>query len=318
MFAKNVQFAPGGRNNRRRPRRSVREASDDRGFNGSGWPDFTWENGDISALPGRPCFPTHTFDHRCIRRRCPQSLPLPRHRSHKYVNRIGRHFYRYAVSIYDGPGQGSMLRDQKPELSRSGKSAAQDPHRDARSHGSGALLRVEGQFCECAWLQRLSLEKLFMHEYRHSKEQALARTLHKTLRLMKKCLLLGLMAAISLDAQNSAPSVTTWAGGVRTVAGEPVAKAKVTLFIPTAKKKQLIAVTGADGKFAIARITPGPHSVSVQLPGRGPTAPVAVDITDMTIVLTVSGQNVLSTAANPHVPPAEVSIASSSGTTNTA
>jgi len=55
MFSRNVQFAPGGRNNRRRPGRSVREASDDRGFNGSGWPDFTWENGDISALPGRSC-----------------------------------------------------------------------------------------------------------------------------------------------------------------------------------------------------------------------------------------------------------------------
>src|SRR5882757_4658651 len=89
MFSRNVQFAPGGRNHRRRPRRSVREASDDRGFNGSGWPDFTWENGDISALPGRSCFPTDTFDHRCIRRRCPESLSLPRHRSHKYVNRSG-------------------------------------------------------------------------------------------------------------------------------------------------------------------------------------------------------------------------------------
>src|SRR5260370_21044737 len=143
-----------------------------------------------------------------------------------------------------------------------------------------------------------------MHEYRHSKEQALGRTLHKTLRLMQKCLLLGLMSAISLDAQHSAPSVTTWAGVVRTVAGEPVAKARVTVFIPTAKENQLTAVTGADGKFAIARITPGPHNVSVQLPGRGPTAPVAVEITDVTIVLTVSGQNVLATAANPQLPPA--------------
>src|SRR6202451_1764411 len=89
MFSRNVQFAPGGRNNRRQPRRSVREASDDRGFNGSGWPDFNWENGDISALPGRSCFPTDASDHRCIRRRCPESLPLPRHRSHKYINQRG-------------------------------------------------------------------------------------------------------------------------------------------------------------------------------------------------------------------------------------
>ena len=70
-------------------RRSVREASDDRGFNRSGRPDFAWENGDIAALPGRSCFPTDTFDHRCVRRRCPESLPLPRHRSHQYVNRSG-------------------------------------------------------------------------------------------------------------------------------------------------------------------------------------------------------------------------------------
>ena len=56
----------------------------------------------------------------------------------------------------------------------------------------------------------------------------------------------------------------------------------------------------------------------MQLPGRGPTAPVAVDITGVIIVLTVSSQNVLSTAANSQVPPAEVSNARSSGTTNTA
>jgi len=39
----------GGRNNRRRPRRSVREASDDRGFTEVVGLNFTWENGDISA-----------------------------------------------------------------------------------------------------------------------------------------------------------------------------------------------------------------------------------------------------------------------------
>jgi hypothetical protein len=126
------------------------------------------------------------------------------------------------------------------------------------------------------------------------------------------------MATISLDAQQSAPTVTTWRGVVRTAAGESVAQAKVTLFLSTAEENQLTAVTGADGKFAIARITPGPHNVSVQLPGRGPTAPVAVDITDATIVLTVSGHNILSAAANPPTRPAQVSNASSSGTANPA
>src|SRR5579862_5480175 len=89
MFSWNVRFAPRGRNNCRQPRRSVREASDDKCFNGSGRTDFTWENGNISALPCRSCFPTDTFNHRCLRRRGPESLPLPRYRSHKYVNRSG-------------------------------------------------------------------------------------------------------------------------------------------------------------------------------------------------------------------------------------
>jgi len=145
-----------------------------------------------------------------------------------------------------------------------------------------------------------------MYEFRHSKEQALGRALHKIFRLMQKCLLLGLMAAVSLDAQQSAPSVTTWAGVVRTAAGEPVAKAKVTAYTATAKEK-MTAVTGSDGRFAIADVRPGPHTVSVQLPGRGPTAPVEVDITDGTVVLTVSDQDVLSIGANPQSPAAEVS-----------
>jgi hypothetical protein len=38
-----------------------------------------------------------------------------------------------------------MLRDLRPEISRSVKSAAQDPRRDAGRHGSGALLRIEGR-----------------------------------------------------------------------------------------------------------------------------------------------------------------------------
>ena len=232
MLSRNVQFAPGGRNKCRQPRRSVREASDDRGFNGSGWPGFTWENGDISAISGRSCFPADASDHRCIKRRCSESLPLPRHRSHKYINRSPIAF-------------------------------------------------------------RFHLRKLFMFEFRYAKEHVIARAFCASFRLMGESLLLGLMVAVSLNAQQSAPSTPTWAGVVRTAAGEPVAGAKITVYTPAAKGN-LTAVTGIDGRFAIADIRLGPHKVSVQLPGRGPTAPVAVDITDVTIVLTVSGQNVLS------------------------
>src|SRR6202453_1576698 len=145
---------------------------------------------------------------------------------------------------------------------------------------------------------RLHSRKFCMHEYHDAKEHAIARGFHKAFRLIEKGLLLGLMVAVPLEAQQSAPAPPTWAGVVRTVAGEPVVGAKATVYTPTSKAS-LPAVTGADGKFAIARITRGPHNVSVQLPGRGPTVAVAVDITDLTIVLTVSGQNVLSIAANP-------------------
>ena len=68
-----------------------------------------------------------------------------------------------------------------------------------------------------------------MHEFRYAKEHAIARTFHKAFRLVEKYLLLGLMVAIALKAQQSSPSAPAWAGVVRTAAGEPVAGAKVTV-----------------------------------------------------------------------------------------
>src|ERR1700726_4057408 len=155
-----------------------------------------------------------------------------------------------------------------------------------------------------------------MHEYRCEKEHAIARAFHKAFRLIARCLLLGLMVAVSLEAQQSSPSAPAWTGVVRTAAGEPVAGAKVTVFTPGAKKN-LTAVTGTDGRFAIANLRLGPNRVSVQLPGRGPTGQVAVNITGVTIVLTVSDQNVLSIAANPQTS-AGVSNGNPSTTSNAA
>ena len=137
-----------------------------------------------------------------------------------------------------------------------------------------------------------------MHEDRYAEQYVIARALHKIFRLIETCLLLGLMAAVSLVAQQSVPSASAWAGVVRTAAGEPVAGAKVTVFTSEAKNNQT-AVTGIDGRFAIADIRLGPHKVSVQLPGRGPTVQVAVDMVDVAVVLTVSDQNVVSIAVNP-------------------
>src|ERR1700674_3284879 len=139
----------------------------------------------------------------------------------------------------------------------------------------------------------LHSRKFFMYEFHYAKEHVIARTFHKAFRLIEKYLLLGLMVAVSLEAQQSVPSAPAWTGVVRTPAGEPVAGAKVTVYPPTAKEN-LTAVTGTDGRFAIADIRLGPHKVSVQLLGRRPTAQVAVNISGVTIVLTVSDQNVLS------------------------
>ena len=155
-----------------------------------------------------------------------------------------------------------------------------------------------------------------MYEFRYAKEHAIARAFHKAFRLAEKCLLLGLMVAVSLEAQQGSPSAAAWTGIVRTAAGEPVAGAKVTIYRPGAKKN-LAAVTGSDGRFAIADIRPGPYRVSVQFPGRGPTGQVAMNITGVTIALTVSDQNVLSIAANPQTS-AGVSNANASTTSHTA
>src|SRR6202790_3197596 len=145
---------------------------------------------------------------------------------------------------------------------------------------------------------RLHSRKFVMYEFRYAKEHAIARTFHKAFRLVERCLLLGLMVAVSLEAQQSSPSAPAWTGVVRKAAGEPAAGAKVTVFTPGAKKN-LTPVTGTDRRLAIPDLRLGPKRVRVQLTGRGPTGQVAVNITGVAIVLTVSDQNVLSIAANP-------------------
>ncbi len=156
-----------------------------------------------------------------------------------------------------------------------------------------------------------------MYEFGYAKEHVIARAFYKSFRLMGRCLLLGLMVAVSLKAQQSAPLAQAWTGVVRTAAGEPVAGAKVTVYPPTGNEN-LTAVTGTDGRFAIADIRSGPHTVSVQLPGRGPTASTGVDITGIAVVLTVSDQNVLSITANPQTPAAGVSNGNPSTSSNAA
>jgi Carboxypeptidase regulatory-like domain len=167
-----------------------------------------------------------------------------------------------------------------------------------RDEGLCCAIKLRDQGFIHAIAFRLRSRKFFMHEYHYAKEHAMARGFHKAFRLIEECLLLGLMVAVSLEAQQSSPSAPAWTGVVRTAAGEPVAGAKVTVYTAAAKEDET-ALTGTDGKFAIADTGPGPHTVSVQLPGRGPTASTGVDLTGIAVVLTVSDQNVLSIAANP-------------------
>ena len=111
--------------------------------------------------------------------------------------------------------------------------------------------------------------------------------------------LFGVMVAIPLSAQPSLPSATAWTGVVRTAAGQPATGAKVVVSTTKPTEKQHVAVAGTDGHFAIDGVAQGPHVVTVELPGRAPTAPVNVDISGVNVVLTVSDQNVLSVAVNP-------------------
>ena len=125
----------------------------------------------------------------------------------------------------------------------------------------------------------------------------MGRTFHKIRCLMEKVFLLGLTVAIPLNAQQNGPSTTVWTAVVRTAEGRPVAGAKVTVFMPTTNREQGSAVTDDEGRVAIANLALGAHHVTVQLAGRAPTAPVAVEISGAMVVLTVSDENILSVAA---------------------
>src|SRR5262252_6148842 len=121
-------------------------------------------------------------------------------------------------------------------------------------------------------------------------------TSHKILSLIGECTFLGLLAVIPLRAQQGVPPRAAWIGVVRTAASQPVSGAKVVVSATTTREEQHAVVTGSDGQFAIEGIAHKPYTVTVELPGRSPTSPVSVDITEATDVLTVSDQNVLSIA----------------------
>jgi hypothetical protein len=123
----------------------------------------------------------------------------------------------------------------------------------------------------------------------------MARTFNKVRRSVERFVFCCLMAiAVQLNAQKAA--TTTWSGVVRTAAGQAVPGAKVTVSIIGKKRT---AITGSDGRFSIESVPPEPHTVTVQLPGHGPTTPLTVNISSASVALTVSDRNVLSIVVNP-------------------
>jgi len=106
-----------------------------------------------------------------------------------------------------------------------------------------------------------------------------------------------LVVTMPAGAQVTSEPAATLTGVVRTAAGAPVAGASVTLIGFGAHKKRLSAVTGADGHFTFAAVTPGPYSATVQLPGQPPTASSPINVTTATMAFTVSDQNRLTITA---------------------
>ena len=118
--------------------------------------------------------------------------------------------------------------------------------------------------------------------------------------LVVSCLL-GLTIAMPLGAQRTPTAMT---GVVRTAAGKPVAGATVSVFAAGNRQGRRVAVTGGDGRFTLPGVAPGRYNVSVKIPGWPPTTPYAVNVTESSIVLTVSKQNTLIFAAEPQAPAA--------------
>src|SRR5580693_6510113 len=137
-----------------------------------------------------------------------------------------------------------MLRDQRPEISRSGKSAAQDPHRDARWHGS-----------------------LNPRTERSSSDEG-----HKVTVLIEQgeergYVAFWLILGVCLLACPAIFASSGWAGVATTDAGSPVANATVALH-SNSEQPEYHTTTSPYGTFTFAEIKLGSYRVSVEAKGK--------------------------------------------------
>src|SRR3954471_8509437 len=122
----------------------------------------------------------------------------------------------------------------------------------------------------------------------------------RAIRMVARCVV-GFVVAMPVGAQITSGPGAALTGVVRTVASAPVAGATVTVVGEGAHQERHSAVTGVDGHFALA-VVPGQYSVTVQVPGRPPTAPSAINVSKTTVALTVSDENKLAIAVQPQAP----------------
>jgi len=126
---------------------------------------------------------------------------------------------------------------------------------------------------------------------RNAKERLVTGLPGTILRAINACLLVAVLAAIPLRAQQSSAPEPLFTGVVRTTAGQPISGANVSVSTPSGSKK---SIAGPDGRFSITGVAAGRHTITVALPGRAPTAPASANIAAASLLLTVSEQNVLS------------------------
>lgn len=103
--------------------------------------------------------------------------------------------------------------------------------------------------------------------------------------------LLAVIPIMSLNAQQSQRRGRTLTGILRTRSGRPIAGAIITATSATAGSNRYTAVSQADGKFSFLNLVPGRYFVRARVPGRTPSAPIAVETTGASVILTISDRD---------------------------